>query len=211
MPPHGTVSTVLLLDAFEPRSEVAIAESLATQLNQTTREETNPNLSASPSQRKLSNRNPLQSLAARVASKLEEGDFNGAIRLASSEDTIAELNDRTLTALKEKHPPPHPDSNIPTAPFVNLVLEGKTPAPVRPFFFGASLVALDKKDGGVRPIATGWFLRRLAAKSPGNCVMETMRAFLTPLQLGYETAHGSEAAAHAAVSIYKISQVIICF
>ena len=33
--------------------------------------------------------------------------------------------------------------------FVNLVLEGKTPAPVHPFFFDASLVALDKKDGGV--------------------------------------------------------------
>ena len=121
--------------------------------------------------------------------------------MASSEDTIAELNDRTLTALKEKHPPPNPDSNIPTAPseedstpimvsveevsrairsfpcgsaggpdglhpqhlkdmtstlaegggllealtaFVNLVLEGKTPAPVCPFFFCASLVALDK-------------------------------------------------------------------
>ena len=177
--------------------------------------------------------------------------------MASSEYTIAELNDRTLTALKEKHPPPHPGSNIPTAPseedstpikvsieevsrairsfpcgsaggpdglrpqhlkdmtstsaegggplllealtaFVNLVLEGKTPAPVRPFFVGASLVVLDKKDGGVRPIAVGWSLLRLVAKSAGNCVMETMRAFLAPLQLGCGTPHGSEAAVHAA-------------
>ena len=172
--------------------------SLATQLNQTISDEADPDLSASPSQRKPSNRDPLQSLAARVASKLEEDDFRGAIHLASSEDTIAELNNRTLTALKEKHPPPHPDSNIPTAPseedstpikvsveevsrairsfpcgsaggpdglrpqhlkdmtstsakgggplllealtaFVNLVLEGKTPAPVHHFFFCASL------------------------------------------------------------------------
>ena len=82
--------------------------------------------------------------------------------------------------------------------FVNLVLEGKTPAPVHPFFFGASLVALDKKDGGVRPIVVRWSLRRLAAKSAGNCVMKPMRASLAPLQLGYRTPHGSEAAAHAA-------------
>ena len=48
--------------------------------------------------------------------------------------------------------------------FVNLVLEGKTPAFVRPFIFGACLVALDRKDGGVRPIAIGCSLRHLAAK-----------------------------------------------
>ena len=34
---------------------------------------------------------------------------------------------------------------------------------VRPFFFGASVIALNKKDGGVRPIAVGCTLRRLVA------------------------------------------------
>ena len=37
--------------------------------------------------------------------------------------------------------------------FVNHILEGKTPVSVRPLFFGASLVALKKKVGGIRPIS----------------------------------------------------------
>ena len=96
------------------------------------------------------------------------------------------------------------------------MLEGKTPAPESTscihqfgaggqdpsscpaFLFWCILSSPGHKDGGVRPIAVGWSLRRLAAKSAGNCVMETMRAYLAPLQLGYGTPHGSEAAVHAA-------------
>ena len=48
--------------------------------------------------------------------------------------------------------------------FTNFVLAGKVPEWVRPHFFGASLLAFAKKDGGVRPIAVGVTLRRLAAK-----------------------------------------------
>ena len=40
----------------------------------------------------------------------------------------------------------------------------------RPFFFGATLTTLNKKDGGVRPIAVGCSLRRLAAKCLCNSV-----------------------------------------
>ena len=50
----------------------------------------------------------------------------------------------------------------------------------------------------MRPIAIGWSLRRLVAKSAGNCVMETMGALLAPHQLGYGTPQGTEAVAHAA-------------
>ena len=39
-----------------------------------------------------------------------------------------------------------------------------------PIFFGASLVGLDKPDGGIRPIAVGCTLRRLAAKCLGSLV-----------------------------------------
>ena len=49
------------------------------------------------------------------------------------------------------------------ARFVSLVLEGKIPLTIRPFFFGASLTALTK-EGGVRPIAVGCTLRRLFTK-----------------------------------------------
>ena len=72
------------------------------------------------------------------------------------------------------------------------------PRTVCPYFFGASLVALEKKDGGVRPIAVGCTLRRLAAKTSSNHIMNAMGALLAPRQLGYGTPHGAEAVVHAA-------------
>ena len=42
---------------------------------------------------------PAGLLAAHVAAKLEEGDFTGAIRLACSEDIIADRNKATPNAL----------------------------------------------------------------------------------------------------------------
>ena len=70
-----------------------------------------PTVSPSPATKHPHSDDPDAQFAARVLAKLEEGDFKGAVRLASSEDT---LNDATLEALKEKHPPPHPDSIIPS-------------------------------------------------------------------------------------------------
>ena len=64
---------------------------------------------------------------------------------------------------------------------------------VGPFFFGASLVALEKKDGWIRPIAAvGCSLRHLAAKCAGSKVMQGMgqmyvgptTAWLWPAHLG---------------------------
>ena len=34
------------------------------------------------------------------------------------------------------------------ASFLSLVLSGRTPLSIRPYFFGANLCALEKKDGG---------------------------------------------------------------
>ena len=48
--------------------------------------------------------------------------------------------------------------------FIQLVLDGRSPASIQPFFFGANLTALQKKQGGVTPIAVGCTLRNLAAK-----------------------------------------------
>ena len=74
----------------------------------------------------------------------------------------------------------------------------KTPEVVRPFFFGASLVALKKKSGGVCPIAVGCTLRRLVAKVACSLVIEDMAQLLAPHQLGYGVHGGAEAAMHAA-------------
>ena len=40
--------------------------------------------------------------------------------------------------------------------FVNLLLDGVCPAEVQAVFFGGKLIALNKPDGGIRPIAIGY-------------------------------------------------------
>jgi len=71
--------------------------------------------------------------------------------------------------------------------FINFTLEGKVAPLARQFFFGASLCALTKAGGGVRPIAIGCTLHRLAAKCASSCVKQAMAALLAPHQLGYGT------------------------
>ena len=81
--------------------------------------------------------------------------------------------------------------------FIILVLSGKTSPQVRPTFFGASLIAPKKKGGGIIPIAVGIILPRLAARCIVFRVLQFMGALLAPLQLGYGTSGGAEAATHA--------------
>ena len=50
------------------------------------------------------------------------------------------------------------------AAVVHRIAQGAVPPEVRPYFFGAQLAALEKKGGGVRPIAAGETLRRVAAR-----------------------------------------------
>ena len=57
-----------------------------------------------------------QLVARRVSRKLEEGNIKGAVRLATSADIIAEVNDSTISALQSKHPPPYPESSPIPAP-----------------------------------------------------------------------------------------------
>jgi hypothetical protein len=49
-----------------------------------------------------------------VSSKLEESDYRGAVRIACSKDSIADITDETISALLGKHPAPHPESHIPS-------------------------------------------------------------------------------------------------
>ena len=46
---------------------------------------------------------------------------------------------------------------------MNLIGDGKIPDPLRAFFFGAKLIALIKIDGGLRTIAIGNTLKRIAS------------------------------------------------
>ena len=69
--------------------------------------------------------------------------------------------------------------------FVNLVICGKVPESAHPFFFGASLACLGKKDRGIRPIAVGCVLCRLAAKCLCTSVFHEMGSLLFPHQLSF--------------------------
>ena len=56
--------------------------------------------------------------------------------------------------------------------FVNLLLKGDLPLPVREIVYGGRLIALQKNDGSIRPIAVGYTLRRLAAKCANAFVIK---------------------------------------
>ena len=82
--------------------------------------------------------------------------------------------------------------------FAKQVLAGRTISPVRQFIFGASLVVLNMKDGGVRLIAVGRMLRPFIAKASNIVLKDAMSGFRAPSQLVYGTKLGSEATVHAA-------------
>ena len=201
---------------------------------------------------------PLKNLRSRVSFKLEEGDYKGAVRVACSGESIADINAvETFSGLKEKHPPMHPNSWFPPlvegttstqisiseedvchairsfprgsaggpdgirpqhlsdltsasaerdgrkllsalTSFCNLVVGGLTPPFAQSIFFGATLIPLRKKDGGVRSIAVGQTLRRLVAKCVSIHVIHSVGPDFAPLQLGCGVPLGCEAAAYAA-------------
>ncbi|KAG7301774.1 hypothetical protein JYU34_014797 [Plutella xylostella] len=190
-----------------------------------------------------------------IEAKVYDGDLRGAVRLLTSDSSLAPRTPETITALKEKHPTPSrplsfpPEPNI-SSPFLsvtvsdvadavdsfysgsaagldglrpqhlkelisvsagdnghkllesltrlcNFLLKGMLNLEVCPYLYGASLCALSKSDGGIRPIAVGSVFRRLVAKVGGRAVKSEMSVFLQPHQLGYGTALGCEAAIHA--------------
>ena len=61
-------------------------------------------------------------LAARVSSKLEDGDVRGAIRLAASDDTMAPFDDDTAAALRVKHPTRAASDVTPPTPCIDTCL-----------------------------------------------------------------------------------------
>jgi hypothetical protein len=81
--------------------------------------------------------------------------------------------------------------------FANFVLAGKVCKDIRPILFGANLLALTKGDGGVRPIAIGSTFHHLVAKVGCRSVVDRMKEYLSPLQVGFGTRIGAEAAIHS--------------
>ena len=80
---------------------------------------------------------------------------------------------------------------------INLIGDGKIPEPLRSFFFGAKLITLIKIDGGLRPIAIGNTLRRIASKCAGSKALSERQNFFGNVQVGFVTKRGAELAAHS--------------
>ena len=74
---------------------------------------------------------------------------------------------------------------------------GLIPDPARNAFFGGSLIAIQKKHGGLRPIAIGSSYRRLVGKLIAKHVTASVSSQLMPIQLGVGAPLGCEVAVHA--------------
>ena len=79
---------------------------------------------------------------------------------------------------------------------VNVILEGKVPFELRPYFFGAKLLALKKPDGGLRHITVDNTFRRLSPKCAEYLVFESRQARYGNRQVCVGTKRGAELASH---------------
>ena len=75
---------------------------------------------------------------------------------------------------------------------VQLLAKGTAPRALAPYLAGATLTALPKKDGSVRPIAVGETLRRLTAKCLCSEVKSAALEYFFPLQIGVGQPRGTE-------------------
>src|SRR6185437_15255042 len=82
-------------------------------------------------------------------------------------------------------------------PVCNLLASGKICEEARPFVMGASLSALLKKDGGIRPIACGDVFRRDTGRALTHSIREKAFKFFAPNQMGVAAPKGAEAVIHS--------------
>ena len=106
-----------------------------------------------------------------------------------------------MDAIGDLTSPNHAELTLQISKLLNVFLSNKLPFQFRPIFFGASLIALRKKSGGIRPIAVGDTFRRLAAKCIIHMKSSEIAAHLQPLQVGCGVKDGIDAAVHSIRSI----------
>ncbi|XP_065321304.1 uncharacterized protein LOC135928769 [Gordionus sp. m RMFG-2023] len=80
--------------------------------------------------------------------------------------------------------------------FCNKILNGEVPNFVSPILFGARLIALQKPNNDIRPIAMGSTFRRLVAKMISSRIKHDASRLLSPFQLGVGISGGCEAVVH---------------
>ncbi len=80
------------------------------------------------------------------------------------------------------------------AAVANVLARGDAPTELAPYLGGATLFALEKKGGGLRPIAIGEILRRLVGKTLCKTAQEACKEYFWPLQLGVACSLGAPSA-----------------
>ena len=79
---------------------------------------------------------------------------------------------------------------------VNVLLQGSLPEKIARILYGGKLIALRKKDGGIRPITVGYVIRRIVAKCANQSIISSVSLAMLPRQLGVGVKGGLEAAVH---------------
>ena len=87
----------------------------------------------------------------------------------------------------------------------NFLLKGDLHPAICPYLYGASLLAINKKDGGIRPIAIGNVFRRLVAKLSCFSVRNEISEYLYPHQLGFGSKLGCEKIIHTVRSFVNLN------
>ena len=115
----------------------------------------------------------LESLGRRVASKLEDGDFTGAVRLACSDDSLAPFNSVTFAALQDKHTEPHCDTVIPPPP-------GPYPLQVEPMSVARAVRSFPNGSaGGPDRLRPQHLKDMLQAAGEGSRFLQSLASFCT--------------------------------
>ena len=138
-----------------------------------------------------------ESTINRVSTLIQEGALRGACA-ALLQDPPVQPTDDVVTSLRLLHPLPSTsgagrsglrsshvrDALRPASSdlllrlhseVVCLMLQGEVPDAVRPYVCGASIMALRKPNGSLRPIAVGETIRRLASKIAVDWISERAR------------------------------------
>lgn len=102
----------------------------------------------------------MESLAAQSLAKLKEGEFKGAVRLATSEDSIAELNEEMLASLPDKHLVPYSISVNISVTHLHVRREGAAKTIMS--FLSGSATGLDELAAGCSDMTHVITTQRLA-------------------------------------------------
>ena len=89
---------------------------------------------------------------------------------------------------------------------VNVLLKGSLPVDIVRIIYGGKLIALRKKDGGIRPITVGYVIRRIVAKCANQSIINRGSLGLLPRQLGVGVKGGIEAAVHTTRRFFESIQ-----